>query len=318
MYFLIGINDNMLSLKDLSYLAALDELGHFGKAAEACHVSQPTLSGQLKKLQHQLGIKLIERGSKKVILTHAGLEIAQRAKAMVLQAYEIEEFARASTTPLTGRLKLAVIPSLAPYLMAKTGSIINTLLPELSIELHELETYELLRQLRSGDIDVGILVLPQTQSGLRSLSLWQERLWLGVGHNHEWAQKKQVTRAELAGTDLILLKEGHCLADQAQQLCQIKSQSQAFRGASLETLRYMVSAGNGATLVPQLTMDAWLSHGDDKIIYIPITEPKQAREIGFLARSGSAYWPCVEALHNAMAGVLPDVSEGTQNVPLII
>jgi LysR family hydrogen peroxide-inducible transcriptional activator len=308
----------MLSLKDLSYLAALDEVGHFGKAAAACYVSQPTLSGQLKKLERQLGVQLIERGSKKVILTHVGLEIAQRAKAMVLQAQEMEEFASASKTPLTGRLKLAIIPSLAPYLMAKTGVTVSTLLPDLKIELHELETHELLRQLRSGDIDVGILVLPQAQAGLRSLSLWQEQLWLGVGHNHEWAQKTQVTSAQLSGTELILLKEGHCLADQAQQLCQIKSQSQAFRGASLETLRYMVSAGSGATLVPQLSMDAWISHGDNTITYIPITEPKQARELGFLARSGSAYWPCVEALHSAMVSVLPEVSKGTQTVPLVI
>ena len=308
----------MLSLKDLSYLVALDELGHFGKAAEACNVSQPTLSGQLKKLEGQLGVRLIERGSKNVILTHVGSKIAQRAKVMVLQAQEMEAFARASKAPLTGRLKLAIIPSLAPYLMAKTGAAVSTLLPELKIELHELETHELLRQLRSGDIDVGILVLPQAQAGLRSLSLWQEKLWLGVGHNHEWAQKQQVTRAQLVGAELILLKEGHCLADQAQQLCQIKSQSQAFRGASLETLRYMVSAGNGATLVPQLSMEAWISHGDNTIAYIPITEPQQARELGFLARSGSAYWPCVEALHSAMASVLPKVSKDTQTVPLVI
>ena len=316
----------MLSLKDLSYLAALDELGHFGKAAAACHVSQPTLSGQLKKLESQLGVQLIDRGSKKVILTHVGLEIAQRAKAMVLQAHEVEELARTSKTPLTGRLKLAIIPSLAPYLMAKTGYAVNTLLPELKIELHELETHELLRQLRSGDIDVGILVLPQEQAqaraGLRSLSLWQEQLWLGVGNNHAWAHKTQVTRAQLLGgemgAELILLKEGHCLADQAQQLCEIKSQSQAFRGASLETLRYMVSAGHGATLVPQLSMEAWIGHGEEQIVYIPITEPKQARELGFLARSGSAYWPCVEALHSAMASVLPAASKGTQTVPLVI
>ena len=308
----------MLSLKDLSYLTALDELRHFGKAAAACYVSQPTLSGQLKKLEHQLGVKLIERGSKKVIFTHVGMEIAKKARAIVLEAREVEELARASKTPLAGHLKLAIIPSLAPYLMAKTGAAVNLLLPKLNIELHELETHELLRQLRSGDIDAGILVLPQPQPGLRSLSLWQEQLWLGVGHHHKWAQKMQITQTELVGADLMLLKQGHCLADQAQQLCQIKSQSQAFRGASLETLRYMVSAGNGATLVPQLSMEAWLSHGDGTIIYIPIIEPKQAREIGFLARSGSAYWPCVDALHKAMASVLPDVPQGTQNVPLVL
>jgi|TARA_B110000977_G_scaffold79909_1_gene107173 LysR family hydrogen peroxide-inducible transcriptional activator len=308
----------MLSLKDLSYLVALDELRHFGKAATACHVSQPTLSGQLKKLERQLGVTLIERGSKTVIFTYVGWEIAQRAKAMVLQAHEMEELARASKAPLTGSLRLAIIPSLAPYLMAKTGLAVSNCLPDLNIELHELESREMLRQLKSGDIDVGILVLPQAQAGLRSLSLWQEPLWLGVGHSHEWAQKKQVTRAQLGGAELILLKEGHCLADQAQHLCQIKSQSQAFRGASLETLRYMVSAGNGATLVPQLSMEAWISHGEDKMVYLPITEPKQAREIGFLARSGSAYWPCVEALHKAMDSVLPVVAEGTQNVPLVI
>ena len=308
----------MLSLKDLSYLVALDELRHFGKAATACHVSQPTLSGQLKKLERQLGVTLIERGSKTVIFTYVGWEIAQRAKAMVLQAHEMEELARASKAPLTGSLRLAIIPSLAPYLMAKTGLAVSNCLPDLNIELHELESREMLRQLKSGDIDVGILVLPQAQAGLRSLSLWQEQLWLGVGHSHEWAQKKQVTRAQLGGAELILLKEGHCLADQAQHLCQIKSQSQAFRGASLETLRYMVSAGNGATLVPQLSMEAWISHGEDKMVYLPITEPKQAREIGFLARSGSAYWPCVEALHKAMDSVLPVVAEGTQNVPLVI
>ncbi|MDC9719862.1 MAG: LysR substrate-binding domain-containing protein [Gammaproteobacteria bacterium] len=312
----------MLSLKDLSYLVSLNELRHFGKAAAACHVSQPTLSGQLKKLEHQLGVQLIERGSNRVILTHVGLEIAQRAKAMVLQAHEVEELARTSNTPLTGRLKLAVIPSLAPYLMAKTGARVGALLPELKIELHELETAELLRQLRNGDIDVGILVLPQAQAGLRSLSLWREQLWLGVGREHEWAHRTQVTRTQLLsdkmGAELILLQEGHCLADQAQQLCQLKSQSQAFRGASLETLRYMVSAGNGATLVPQLSMEAWISHGEDRIVYIPITEPKQAREIGFLARTGSAYWPCVEALHEVMTSVLPSVSTGTQTVPLVI
>ncbi|MDB9957449.1 LysR substrate-binding domain-containing protein [Oceanospirillaceae bacterium] len=308
----------MLSLKDLSYLVALDELGHFGKAAQACYVSQPTLSGQLKKLQNQLGVELIEKGSKKVILTHVGREIAQRAKAMVLQAHELEAFARASNKPLTGRLKLAIIPSLAPYLMAKTGACVNALLPGLTIELHELETHELLRQLKSGEIDIGILVLPQPQAGLRHLSLWQEPLWLGVGHEHPWAKKTQVTRGQLAGAELILLKEGHCLADQAQQMCQLKSQSQAFRGASLETLRYMVSAGNGATIVPQLSMDAWISHGEQNITYIPITSPKQAREIGFLARSGSAYWPCVEALHGAMAKVLPKNSADTQTVPLVI
>ena len=308
----------MLSLKDLSYLVALDELRHFGKAATACHVSQPTLSGQLKKLERQLGVTLIERGSKTVIFTYVGWEIAQRAKAMVLQAHEMEELARASKAPLTGSLRLAIIPSLAPYLMAKTGLAVSNCLPDLNIELHELESREMLRQLKSGDIDVGILVLPQAQAGLRSLSLWQEQLWLGVGRGHEWAQKKQVTRAQLGGAELILLKEGHCLADQAQHLCQIKSQSQAFRGASLETLRYMVSAGNGATLVPQLSMEAWISHGEDKMVYLPITEPKQAREIGFLARSGSAYWPCVEALHKAMDSVLPVVAEGTQNVPLVI
>jgi LysR family hydrogen peroxide-inducible transcriptional activator len=139
-----------------------------------------------------------------------------------------------------------------------------------------------------------------------------------VGQNHEWAQKTHVTRVELEGTELMLLKEGHCLADQAQQLCQLKSQSQAFRGASLETLKYMVSAGNGATLVPQLCMDAWTNHGDDKIAYIPITTPKQAREISFLARSGSAYWPCVEALHQVMSSVLPEVSQDTHNVPVLI
>ena len=308
----------MLSLKDLSYLVALDELRHFGKAATACHVSQPTLSGQLKKLERQLGVTLIERGSKTVIFTYVGWEIAQRAKIMVLQAHELEELARASRAPLTGRLRLAIIPSLAPYLMAKTGAIVSAVLPELKIELHELETHELLRQLRSGDIDVGILVLPQAQAGLRSLSLWQEQLWLGVGHNHEWAQKTRVTSTQLSGTELILLKEGHCLADQAQQLCQIKSQSQAFRGASLETLRYMVSTGHGATLVPQLSMEAWRSHGDDKIVYIPITEPHQARELSFVARSGSAYWPCVEALHSAMVSVLPEVSKDTQIVPLVL
>ena len=308
----------MLSLKDLSYLAALDELRHFGKAAAACHVSQPTLSGQLKKLEGQLGVKLIERGSKQVIFTYVGWEIAQRAKTMVLQAREMEELARASIAPLNGRLKLAIIPSLAPYLMAKTGPTVNTLLPQLNIELYELETLELLRQLKSGDIDVGVLVVSQPQAGLRSLSLWQETFWLGVGQSHKWAQKPQVTQAELGGAELMLLKEGHCLADQAQHLCQLKSQSQAFRGASLETLRYMVSAGNGATLVPQLSMEAWTNHGDDKIVYIPITEPNQAREISFLARSGSAYWPCVEALHAAMSSALPQVAQDTYNVPVMI
>lgn len=308
----------MLSLKDLGYLLALKDLGHFGKAAQACHVSQPTLSGQIKKLQATLGVQLLESGTKKVIFTHVGLEMAHRAKQLIVQANEMEAYARTAKKPLTGLLRLAVIPSLAPYLMAKVGEQVASDLPDLNIELHELETQEILRKLKNGDVDVGIMVLTQPQAGLRQLSLWQEPLWLGVNQTHPWADKAHVTRQELAGAKLILLKEGHCLADQAAALCQLKNLSSAFRGASLETLRYMICAGKGATLVPQLTKDAWQSNGDDKMIYIPIAAPTQTREIGFVARSGSAYWPCVEALEACMNQVLPSTHKDAEVVPLVV
>ncbi len=245
-----------MNLKDLKYLVALADTGHFGKAAERSFVSQPTLSAQLKKLEDYLGVKLVERQPKNVQLTEVGRQVVVRARRMLEEGEEILALARNHSDPFAGRLKVALIPTIGPYLLPRVMQGIRKALPRLGLMLYEYQTEPLLKRLREGEIDVGIIALPAAQEGLESHALYEEAFTLAVPKSHPLATAPSVRIEDLAGQTLLLLEDGHCLRDQALEVCSRVEvrESEDFRATSLETLRQMVVAGLGITLLPQLAV----------------------------------------------------------------
>jgi LysR family hydrogen peroxide-inducible transcriptional activator len=240
-----------MNLKDLKYLVALADTGHFGKAAARTFVSQPTLSAQLKKLEEYLGVKLVERQPKNVQLTDVGKQVVVRARRMLEEGDEIVALARSNTDPLAGKLKLALIPTIGPYLLPRIMPKIRKALPHLSLMLYEYQTEPLLKHLRDGEIDIGIMALPISQDGLESQKLYDEAFTVAIPNNHPLGEKSTIKVQDLKGQTLLLLEDGHCLRDQALEVCSRVDVHEAedFRATSLETLRQMVIAGLGITLL---------------------------------------------------------------------
>ena len=253
--FLYGCN--AMNLKDLKYLVALADTGHFGKAAERTFVSQPTLSAQLKKLEGYLGVKLVERQPKNVQLTDVGREVVVRARRMLDEGNAIIALARNNTDPFAGKLKVGLIPTIVPYLLPRVMQKIRKTLPKLSLMLYEYQTEDLLKRLRDGELDLGIMALPAPQDGLESRVLYVEDFTVALPNNHPLTAKPTIKVQDLKGHTLLLLEDGHCLRDQALEVCSRVDVREAedFRATSLETLRQMVVAGLGITLLPELAVE---------------------------------------------------------------
>src|ERR1051325_1485207 len=204
-----------LKLKDLRYLVAVADTRHFGRAAERSFVSQPTLSAQLKKLEEYLGVQLIERAPKRVARTPAGEEIVERARRILEASDEIIELARGHRDPLAGRLKLALLPTIGPYLLPNVAARLRKQLPRLELMLYEYQTDPMLEKLHSGEIDVGILALPGAMDGLDSRELYKEPFTVAVPSGHRLAQRSSIKVGDLEHETLLLLEDGHCLREQA-------------------------------------------------------------------------------------------------------
>lgn len=277
-----------MNLRDFEYLVAIDELRHFGKAAEQCHVSQPTLSGQLKKLEEYLGVTLVERSNRQVLLTEVGSDIVLRAKRLLAEAHEIEEVAAAYRDPLSGRMRIGLIPTVAPYLLPLVMPKLRDELPQMQFQLHENQTHLLVRQLQEGQLDLLLLALnvPGTE-GFEEIELYDEPFYLAVPKQHVLAKKDRVETDDLNGENVLLLEDGHCLRGQALEVCSAHKakESSHFRATSLETLRQMVRAGNNVTLVPELAVPL---EPDEYVRYLPFTEPVPVRKIGLLYRRSSS------------------------------
>src|SRR6202167_3225207 len=239
----------MVNLKDLKYLVALADTGHFGRAAERTFVSQPTLSAQLKKLEEYLGVKLVERRPKNVQLTEAGKQVVAPAPRMRREGGEIVSLARNNADPFAGKLKLALIPTIGPYLLPRVMPKLRKALPHLSLMLYEYQTESLLKRLRDGEIDLGIMALPAVQEGIESRELYEEEFTVALPNNHALGAKPTIKIQDLKGQTLLLLEDGHCLRDEALEVCSRADVREAedYRVTSLETLRQMVVAGLGIT-----------------------------------------------------------------------
>ena len=291
-----------IKLKDLRYLVAVADSRHFGRAAERCFVSQPTLSAQLKKLEDYLGVQLIERHPKNVTLTEAGEQIVARARRILEASEEVVTLARAHRDPLAGRLRLALLPTIGPYLLPRVSQAIRKGLPRLELRLYEYQTTQMLEKLESGEVDVGILALPVALEGLEARELFTEPFTVAVPEQHRLAKRDSVRVDDLKGETLLLLEDGHCLRDQALEVCSRIGlhEKQDFRATSLETLRQMVATGAGVTLLPELASKG--AYGNARGVSIrPFARPAPVRHVGAVWRKTTARRPAIDALCDLIA-----------------
>lgn len=276
-----------MNIRDLQYFAAVAELRHFRKAAEKCFVSQPTLSGQLRKLEEELGLTLFERQPKGVRLTSAGENLLPYARAILDQSDRLAQAARALKDPRTGPLHLGVIPTLAPYLMPALVPFTHRLYPKLELFLSELRTRDLLQALEDCQVEAALLATPVESAHFESEPVFTEPFCLAVHEKHPLARKHSLSVDDLAGQTLYLLEDGHCLKDQALEVCATAGAHEHphFRGTSLETLRQMIGSGNGTTLMPWLAAQAPLGSAGN-VRYLPFRDPKPHRNIAVAWRKG--------------------------------
>ncbi len=295
-----------MNLRDLRYLVAVAEQRHFGRAAEACFVSQPTLSTQLKKLEETLGAKLIERTNRQVMLTDAGEQIVAQARRVLFEVNTLTAMAEQHADPLGGEFKLGVIPTLAPYLLPKILSPISAALPNLKLQLTEAQTGSLTSMLKQGDLDAVLLALPLNDENLQEYKLFVEPFYFAIPSDHKKATRKYITVAELEGEEILLLEDGHCLREQALDVCRSHraTENANFRATSIETLRQMVSAGVGTTLVPKLAVPDVVGQKQANVRYLKFRGEVPHRNVGLCWRNSSTRAVLLEALAKTLARTL--------------
>jgi LysR family hydrogen peroxide-inducible transcriptional activator len=316
-----------MTLTELRYIVAVARERHFGKAAEACFVSQPTLSVAVKKLEEELDVKLFERSANEVTVTPLGEEIVRQAQSVLEQAANIKDIAKRGKDPLAGALKLGVIYTIAPYLLPDLVRQVITRTPQMPLMLQENFTVKLLEMLRTGEIDCAILAEPFPDAGLALAPLYDEPFFAAVPHSHPLAQQSSVTTDELKNETMLLLGNGHCFRDHVLEVCpefaRFSSNAEgirkSFEGSSLETIKHMVAAGMGITLVPRLSVPqgALVSkkRGKDEsfVKYLPVQDDKGAlpptRRVVLAWRRSFTRYEAIAALRNAVyACELPGVT----------
>ncbi len=293
-----------MNLRDLRYLVALADLRHFGRAAEACFVSQPTLSTQLKKLEEELDVALIERTSRHVMLTDVGREIAERARAVLREADQIKELAKRTRDPEAGTVRLGVFPTLGPYLLPHVVPRVRERFPQLTLLLTEDKTEHLLHGLRDGKLDAAILAMPIHDAQLAHVDLFEEDFLLALPSGHPLGKRKRIDVTDLAQNELLLLEDGHCLREQALDVCQTAGavESRGFRATSLETLRAMVASGVGITLLPALSVAPPVPPSEH-LQLVRFSGQAPNRRIALFWRRSSALGPFLERLARELAAV---------------
>ncbi len=301
-----------MNLRDLRYLVALAELRHFGRAADACHVSQPTLSTQIKKLEDELGVPLVERAPRHVMLTPVGADIATRARRVLAEVEQMRETARRTRDPEAGTVRLGLFPTLGPYLLPHVVPRIRARFPRLELLLVEEKTEPLLAMLRDGKLDAAVLALPLHEDWLEAEFLFEEPFVLAVPEGHPLASQRDLRLSELGDQHLMLLEEGHCLRDHALEVCSLAGagEKEGFRATSLETLRQMVAAGVGVTLLPMLAVKPPVS-ASDNIRLLAFGNPPPSRSMALVWRKSSA----MSVFLQALAAVLRDLPPGLLDMP---
>ena len=294
-----------MTLTELRYIVAVARERHFGRAAEACFVSQPTLSVSIKKLEEELDVRIFERGASEVTVTPLGEEIVRQAQAVIEQAAAIREIAKRHKDPLTGPLRLGVIYTIGPYLLPDLVRQAIERVPQMPLMLQENFTARLLEMLRVGELDAAIMAEPFPDTGLAVAPLYDEPFMVALPAAHPLARRKSISAEELKLEKMLLLGTGHCFRDHVLEVCpeyaRFSSESdgmrKTFEGSSLETIKYMVASGMGITVVPQLSVAA---EPRPQVVYVPFAKPVPTRRVVLAWRRSFTRYEAIAALRNAI------------------
>lgn len=277
------------TFRQLRHLVALADSGHFGRAAEAAHVTQSTLSASIKELEGVLAVPLVDRTKRRVVLTPAGVETVSRARAIISEVEDLTLSVRGTGAPLSGALRLGVIPTIGPFLLPRILPALRTRFPALKLYLTEDMTQRLVEDLRAGRLDVLLLALPCDCTGAEAIALFDDPFFVAAPGDHGLARKARIRSDDLSEAPLLLLKEGHCLRAHALEACELadRARVQPFEATSLFTLAQMVDNGLGVTLLPQMALDAGLTQGT-RVVTRPLETGEAKRTIGLAFRKGTA------------------------------
>jgi len=281
-----------MTLTELRYIVAVARLQHFGRAAEACFVSQPTLSVAVKKLEDELGVQLFERGPGEVSITPAGRRVVEQAQRALEEADKVKTLAKSAADPLDGPLKLGAIFTIAPYLLPQLIPVLRRRAPRMPLVLEENYTATLSERLKRGEIDAALVALPFDEPGITVTPLYDEQFVVALAKTHPWAKRKSIAADELAKESLLLLGTGHCFRDQVLNACPSLNRSSAtpgslqktVEGSSLETIRLMVASGLGLTVLPASAVPERPA-ARELLAYIPFTRPAPDRRVVLASRS---------------------------------
>jgi len=299
-----------MNLRALQYFVKLADLRHFSKAADACFVSQPTLSTQIRKLEEELGVQLVERAPKNILLTPVGEEIAERARLVLSDVDQIRAVARRSGDPASGILRLGLFPTLAPYLLPHVVPGMRRTYPKLTLQLSEEKTETIITMLRQGELDAGLLALPISDEGLEITPLFDEPFVVAVPENHVLAEQDEICLSDLENAELLLLEEGHCLREHALEVCALSGARERvdFHATSMETLRQMVAAEVGVTLMPILAVKPPIAKTGNLAIR-RFKAPAPSRTIALAWRKSSALAGFLAELTDSFRALPPDLLE---------
>lgn len=300
-----------MTLTELRYIVAVAREHHFGRAAEACFVSQPTLSVSIKKLEEELDVKIFERGANEVTVTPLGEEIVRQAQSVIEQAAAIKEIAKRGKDPVSGPLRLGVIYTIGPYLLPDLVRQAIEHVPQMPLMLQENFTAKLLEMLRNGELDCAIMAEPFPDTGLAVAPLYDEPFQAAVPRLHRFAKRKSISTDELKSETMLLLGTGHCFRDHVLEVCPeyarfVRNDTgsekgvgirNSFEGSSLETIKYMVASGMGVTVVPQLSVP---KDKQPHIAYVPFTKPVPTRRVVLAWRRTFTRYEAIAALRNAI------------------
>jgi LysR family hydrogen peroxide-inducible transcriptional activator len=299
-----------MTLQELKYLVALADHGHFGRAAEACFITQSTLSTQIKKLEDFLGVTLFDRSLKRVTPTPIGREILQAARNIVEESERIRELAKHAQDPMARTIHLGVIPTLGPYYLPHALTLVHKKHPDLRLLLREEMTPQILEHLLEGKLDAGLLALPVSDDSLRVEPLFYEPFFAALPAGHALAKREVLKVSDIMAEKLLLLDEGHCLRDQALDVCGTGSRGrEEVRATSLETLRQMVAMGLGLTLLPALAVDAGPRVNRKAVEIRPFKAPPPGRTIGLVWRKRAPFPETFERLAATLKASLPSEVE---------
>ena len=294
-----------MTLTELRYIVAVARERHFGRAAEACFVSQPTLSVSIKKLEEELDVKIFERGASEVSVTPLGSDLVRQAQQVLEQAAAIKEIAKRGKDPLSGPLRVGVIYTIGPYLLPDLVRQVIERVPQMPLMLQENFTARLLEMLRTGELDCAIMAEPFPDAGLAVAPLYDEPFLAAVPTTHPLARRKSISAEELKQETMLLLGTGHCFRDHVLEVCpeyarfstDAEGIRKTFEGSSLETIKYMVASGMGVTVVPRLSVP---EEPQPHVRYIPFVKPVPTRRVALAWRRSFTRYEAIAALRNAI------------------